>query len=391
MNMVRIFNFLYGYYVVTMQGRKYEKVLNLMHVNGVYVWDIKYHQDGTIVMKIMRKHIDQFEKLCTRFGVAYKIKSEKGMPVFINRLFRRKGFVIGAFIFISGLFVLSNMVLRIEYPTEYSMRKEELTVQLKEAGFSVGMFKKAVDYEQVKKNFLVSNPNYTYMNITTNGITAKIDLYDKTNPQDIYDYNEPADIVAKCDGTIRQITVAVGTPVVEAGQQVTAGQMLIEGRELIKIAGRESDIYRRAEGKVMASIVCEIDNIPIFMYEPNETCTLEEEKTLKISSFSYKLKKISKIEEKFEYRINEKPFKILDFVLPISIETRQLYDRADAVEKSESKIAGDVIEYIRQNDFINPNAVIEDIMIEQTGQYEDTGIYSVVLTVIDNIGEVVVK
>jgi len=388
MNIVKMFHYFNGYYIVQINGYMMEKLLNVFHIHKIYAWDIKKDKNGTMQLKIMRGSLNKLISLSKNFKVEVKIISERGLPYFLKTLVRKKGFAVGCFLLFASFLFLSSLILKIEIPVEYSMNKEQIINSLNKAGLKHGRIKYIIDYDEVKRNFLIDNPDFTYISIEIQGTKAKVKLYSAIEPQQISDYSRPADIVAKRDGKIIKILAIRGTPVVKKGDTVKKGDVLISGKDHMIVGLSETDVYQRAAGNVEAKVEYNFKDIPINTLEPKKDCNFIKAKTITIGKLSFDFIDADNKSDLIEYKTIKKNLYFFDFRLPVCIENKTLYSKSDAEIKSESKITNDVIEYVRNNDLIEKNIQIININITITGQYQDSNLYSVKITCLEDIAQV---
>lgn len=387
MNIVKMFHYLNGFYIVQVHGYMMEKLLNVLHINKIYAWDIKKNKNGMLQLKLMRGSLNKFLSLSEKFKVDVKVVSERGLPHFLKLLIKKKSFALGC-VFLLALFVfLSSLVLKLEIPVDYSLNKEQIISSLNDAGIKVGQIKYMIDYDEVKRQFLINNPEFTYISIEMQGTKAKIELYSAVKPQQIADYSTPADIVAGKDGEIIKILTIRGTALVKKGDIVKKDDVLISGNEKMLVGLSETDVYQRATGSVTAKVEYSFNDIPVNMLQPKEDCKFIEKKTVVFSKFSFDFIKNSS-SDLIEYRSSIRNFYIFDFKLPIIIESKILYNKSDGVIKSEDKIINDVIEYVRNNNLLAKDVQIINININKTGQYMDSNLYTVNITGIEDIAEI---
>ena len=364
-----------------------EKLLNVLHINKIYAWDIKKDKTGALQLKLMRGSLKKFLSLSEKFKVDVKIVSERGLPHFLKLIVKKKSFALGCVFLFILLAFSSSLVLKIEIPVDYSMNKEQIISALNKAGIKIGQVRYLIDYDEVKRQFLINNPEFTYIGIQMQGTKAKIELYSSIKPQLITDYSTPADIVAGKDGEILKILTIRGTAMVKKGDKVKKGDILISGNDKMLVGMSETNVYQRATGSVKANVEYIFNDIPVNILQPKEGCKFIKNKTVIFSKFSFDFIN-SNSADLIEYDSSIKNFYFFNLKLPISIESKILYNKNDGVIKSEDKIINDVIEYVRNNNLLAKDVSIINVNIDKTGQYMDSNLYTVKITGTEDIAEI---
>jgi similar to stage IV sporulation protein len=388
MSIVKLFHYINGFYIIEMHGYMMEKLLNILHIHKIYAWDIKKDKNGALRLKLMRGSLEKFLSLSKHFKVDVKVISKHGLPYFLQRMLRKKGFVIGCMILIASFFFLSSLILKIEIPVEYSMQKQQIMTALSEVGLKAGLIKYTIDYDEVKRQFLINNPDYTYISITLQGTKAKVDLYSAVKSQEIYDYSKPADIIASKDGEVTKILTIRGTALVKQGDIVKRGDVLISGNEHMLVGNSETYVYQCATGSIMAKVKYNFENIPVNMLQPSEDAAFTEQKIILLKNFAFEYKKADDSDDLIEYQSTERNIYLFDFMLPVRIQKIIFYKKSEAVTKNESKIVDDVVEYLRNNDYLSKNIQITHINIKKTGQYMDNNLYSAEIIALEEIAQI---
>ncbi len=72
-----------------------EKLLNILHINKIYAWDIKKDNAGVLQLKLMRGSLKKFLVYSKKFKVEVKVVSEHGLPHFLKLLVKKKSLAFG--------------------------------------------------------------------------------------------------------------------------------------------------------------------------------------------------------------------------------------------------------------------------------------------------------
>src|SRR5690606_1610974 len=95
-------------------GQRFERLINMAVRQGFRVWNIRRYasQQGQCEMPI-RDYL-RIRPLLRETGCRSKVIGRHGLPFWIVRLRLRAGLLIGPFLFLFGLYMLSAMIWQVE-------------------------------------------------------------------------------------------------------------------------------------------------------------------------------------------------------------------------------------------------------------------------------------
>ena len=150
--------------------------------------------------------------------------------------------------FLGVMLFLSTFIWSIEIESDKYLSPYEIRQKLYSYGIKPGISKRKVDFRALEDRMLKDTDNIMYFRARIEGSTLKIAVGERVPPPEIVEENEICDIVAGMDGQVIEIFSTAGTPMVEAGDIVKKGQVIIKGEQ-----GKEGATYPvHAKGKVIA-------------------------------------------------------------------------------------------------------------------------------------------
>ena len=157
----------------------------------------------------------------------FRICGKCGMPFLISRCKRHKGIWIGlACVVLLWHFMLSFLwTYEVNGNERYS--EAHMIALVQQYGLWPGTRLSEIDYDVLEHTIELEHPEFTWVQLTFEGTTLCIDV--KERLADTVDLQDSGSIVAKADGQITELTVYTGTAMVETGDTVHAGQVLIGG------------------------------------------------------------------------------------------------------------------------------------------------------------------
>lgn len=237
-----------GRLILQIESLMPERFVNLLWKNGVHIKKIRKKNIASMIMEVNLSDYDKIEEVAKSTNVKIKIINRKGIIFSLLKLRKRKALLIGAIFFLAVVYYLSTYIWRIEINTENNVSPYEVRLQLKSIGIKEGMSKKKLNIKRVEERILNNNENIMWVKVRTHGSKLSVDISERQTPPSINIDETPCNLVAKKDGQIMRIYTTSGTAVVQPGDIVKKGQLLVKGEQ-----GKEENIYQvHAKGSVIA-------------------------------------------------------------------------------------------------------------------------------------------
>ncbi len=246
-----VFNFvsyLIGYVIILVEGESLEKFINLALDNGVVLWDITSIGKDRLLAKVRLSTVRTLRQVARKAHCRFWIQKRTGIPFLYLRIKRRKSMALGIVIFVLGLYLLSSFVWFIEVNGNHHYSSTEVLEVAAEAGLKQGVLKKQLKPKIIEKVIQERLPEISWVGITVKGTRVIIETVEK---EQIKEKNEnPAHIIAKKVGIIKEILVINGQAVVQEEDMVVPGQILISGIVLPVKKAEETPEQGQSLGKV---------------------------------------------------------------------------------------------------------------------------------------------
>lgn len=230
--MFRFFLFLKGYLLMEVSGYGAERFINLCKLKNIYLWELKPCANKYL-MKISATDFHSLEEIIHKTDVKVDILKKYGLPFFFQKKHSRVYNLIFLILAVSLIFISNLFVWKIEFSGNLTVSDEQITDFLKKYNVDIGSLKSSVEYEKIEKELrkefsiikwcsVSVKGNTLYIGIEENGL---LDLQKTENSTELY----YSDILANADGVIEEIMVRNGVPLVNIGDTVTKGQILVTG------------------------------------------------------------------------------------------------------------------------------------------------------------------
>lgn len=222
----KLLSFFIGYVTITVPEQCFEKFVNMASTRGIFVWGISIAGGNRVALKVRLYGIKPLRHVARMAHCRFQITKREGLPFFISKLRRRKALLGGALAFVLTLYLLSSFIWIIDVTgNQFSDRKKIMQIA-RESGLYRGVPKWFVKTSKVEENVMRQVPGLSWVGVYIDGTKVSIKVVEKVLPPSD-NLEQPADVVAIKDGLIKEILVLSGHPVVNEGDIVKAGQVLI--------------------------------------------------------------------------------------------------------------------------------------------------------------------
>lgn len=217
-----------GYAVFRVSGRFPERFINITTRNDIRVWDVR--RDGeTITAAMYLSDYRRIRPLARASGVRLKVCEKHGLPTYALRWRDRLGIVIGAFVFLLTVFVMSQFIWSIDITGLDTISESEMRSLLSSHGLYVGAFKPSLNYGDVSRSVMLDNGKVGWMAVNVTGSYASVEIKEEATAPEIPDFRQPMNVKARRDGTILRIDAGEGKTLIEEGSGVIEGQLIVGG------------------------------------------------------------------------------------------------------------------------------------------------------------------
>lgn len=218
-----------GYVRVRLTGRSPERFFNLCRSSKILLWNIAYEKEEYRFFLLLPDFY-RIRPFARKAGVRVRIQEKLGLPFFLYRNRKRKLFAVGAASFFLLLFVLSHFIWNISFSGNLLFTDDMLTGQLREIGVCYGMPKRGVDCDRIEEELRSRCSRIVWVSAHVSGTRLQIRIRENETADGIPLREEsPRNLVAETAGTVVSILVRAGKAVVQPGDEVEKGQILVEG------------------------------------------------------------------------------------------------------------------------------------------------------------------
>lgn len=248
--LLKALNFMRGSVTISVGGAYIERFLNICAANDIAFWNVKRISCDLIYSDVRIKSFFKLCKYARRAMCRVHILKKNGFPFFIRRFKKRYALAAGLAVCAAAMFILSGYVWTVEINGCDRISSVQLMQSLNRNGFKIGMKTSAVDVDAIRNGVMSEQKEILWMTVNTIGSHAQIFIKEREQAPVMTDGKSAADIIAKRDGIITNVSVKNGISGVCVGQTVIKGELLVSGIYQSELTGvkqmhSSADIYAR--------------------------------------------------------------------------------------------------------------------------------------------------
>ncbi len=153
--------------------------------------------------------------------------SEVGIPHFAKKHVKRYGLIVGAVLCALIVYLQSFVVWELEISGNNKISDDEIKSTLASLGFSEGSFILPSELSELQNRFILSESRISWIAINMSGTVAFVEVKERDVKEDLQEKPSMSGIVSSRDCIIELSQVTCGTSLVNIGDTVQKGQMLI--------------------------------------------------------------------------------------------------------------------------------------------------------------------
>lgn len=223
----RISHFISGYVRFEYKGDS-SRFMNLAARSGIMLWGFK-KKNNCLYANIKAAEYKRLWGLKRRCGPGLKCVKKRGVPFYVNMAWKRKGMIIGFGIFIGLFTFLNSIIWSIEVNGLENITAAEVLSAAKESGVYEGGFRKGFDPDAAALEILEKLEGISWISINTEKSIVEIAIKEAEPKPELLNENAPSNIVAAKTGMILSVTAQSGMVMVEPGDIVMPGDILVSG------------------------------------------------------------------------------------------------------------------------------------------------------------------
>ena len=346
-----------SYIKVKIEGKNVNNYLKWLIKNKINI--IKINQIKHNLLEITLDY--KYYKLLSKYSKTYKISiiKEYGKISIINKLKNNTNIIIGLFLAIITLYILSNTIFSIDINYNDKKITDKIYQELKK--YNIKKYSRKKDYiylNKVKEKILKDNKDILeWIEIEEIGTKYIVKLVERIK-EPTKEILKNQSIIAKKDATITSIKAISGEKVKSVNDYVRKGEVVISG---IISKPNEEKIYTKALGKVYGEVWYKV-TIEYPFYYKQERLTGKNKKAIsikflnsKITLFPYKKYRQFKTSSTILIENNFIPLYILKEKIYELIVEEKIYTKEEVIKKAKEEAEKKLLE--KNSNIININQI----------------------------------
>ena len=204
-----------------------ESLLNAAAGAGIELWELNSPGENCVRFSCYERSLEQLDALAKRCGCELTLLRRRGGSLLRSFLLRRTVLLGGALLAL-GLMLLSSLfVWSVEVRGAERVSRGEILRALEDAGLTVGSFWPGLPADLLRSRALQQLPELGWMSVNVCGSRAIVQVREREEKPLLETETGEESLFASSGGVVRRISVLSGRAEVQAGEPVTAGQLLV--------------------------------------------------------------------------------------------------------------------------------------------------------------------
>lgn len=311
---------------IEVRGPFLERFINLVNMQGLKLWNIRRMGENLFRLSISVPEFRKLRPILKKTSARVHILRRQGLPFLLHRYRKRWGLFLGMVCFTAIVFLMSAYVWSVDISGNKNITDEQVLSALRECGFYEGSLKSGLNLRSIRQKMRTLIPEISFIELNVKGSKAYVVITERESAPKVLAEGSPSNIIASRAAKIERTEITAGQPLVEVGDTVQKGQILVSGiidsnevgYFLIHSTGR---IYGSSEYTLRASY-------PYSNEVFEKTGNFTQKKRLKLFNFYINLYLGGGIEYPFYDKIIRiEEAKIGEYVLPVELETVTYYEK----------------------------------------------------------------
>lgn len=241
-----------GKILLKINGLNLNRLLNTLNAKGVFIYDLDRSEYDRATFGVDNANFSVVKEHIKQNGLNYEIIGGSGLLYFLKTNWYRFGLLLGLIASVVAIYIATSYYweVRVEVDSGNAEIVAEVNKILEEEGLVVGGQIKKIQTRDIERMMLERVEESALVVVTHEGVKLNIFIKEATKPESLSENG----IVASFSGVIEQIDLSSGNLLVNIGDAVTKGELLIS-------SGKVGDVFMEAHGSIIARVLVEGDSV----------------------------------------------------------------------------------------------------------------------------------
>lgn len=362
---LKLFRFFRSFVQVEIISDDPENLLNALIKNRISVWGLSVGH-GVIGCSMYASDYKKIHSLRPT-GTRTRIVKKRGVCFIIPRYKFRFGMFAGFAIFSAIMLIFPNFVWNVTVTGNDKIETETILTALKPLGVYEGAPKKSISSGKIRAALPLKVGGIAWVAVNIDGVQASVEIREAdVNPKN---ETEPCNLVAKCDGIIKQSYIEEGVTVFENGASVAKGDLLVSG--IIEYKDGSLGL-KHSRGEVIAQTARRYEVfVPLKQCKTIKTGNIKRRTVVNLFGKDIPLF-VGEVGFDYERSFKEYRFEKNGMYFPVTLKTadfRQITEQTYFLSKAqaEEKAKQEMNDFFEQNDSIKLVDYNDEITLTEKG------------------------
>lgn len=223
--------YILGYVNIVVEGFSIERFINTCISKKIFFWSTVRKKSTVFSACIGINNYREVVKIAKKNQCKIKIEKKCGLPFLLNKYRKRKIFGIALGFIIIAMVAVYNFIWNIEISGVDETKQTEILDYIKSEGIDIGKYKNNINLQNIINKIRIQRDDVAWIGMEIKGTNLLIEVVEADEKPEIINENEYCNIVATKDGIIVKANAQNGTPLIQEGNTVKKGEILIKRRD----------------------------------------------------------------------------------------------------------------------------------------------------------------
>ncbi len=226
--MLRLWEIIRGRAGLRLRGVERARLLERCRVAGLRLEKLEAEDELTLRLELRARELPRLRQIAQGLGFETELLSLRGGREELRRLGRRWALAAGLAGMLALLLASQLFIWQIRVQGCESLSQGQVLRALAACGVEPGTFAPGIRQELVRSRMLTELPELAWMRVNVSGSRATVLVRERREKPEIAG-ESPREIRAARAGVIRSVTVLEGVALVQPGDAVLEGELLVSG------------------------------------------------------------------------------------------------------------------------------------------------------------------